>query len=158
MFSRRYRLPAHPEDNLNENTAMAARERVRHETGTAFAALALRGYTLAPQTGLYPRVHAECARGEVVIAIDFWISLDEGGRRRTVWRDDVPFELGGAVSLTRDEGGVSVRYWRPYVHYTRPYRLALETLEADLGQTALTLEAWASEDMVSMGKRFVIRT
>jgi hypothetical protein len=142
---------------MNPEAFSSACSLVRTEASVAFARLADRGFRLPEQTGFYPRVRAE--REEPwPHGIDFWMALDERGQYRTEWSRDAPFELGGAAGITRQEGAELIRYWKPYVLYSsRPYDVALRTLEADVIVVAEIIEGWSEAAIVGTGKRVPIR-
>jgi hypothetical protein len=142
---------------MNPATFSVACALVRAETSNAFAVLNDQRFVIVAETGYYPRVRA-VREGAWTLSLDFWMALDPVGQYRTEWRGDTPFELGGTAAVTRQEGDDLVRYSRSHVLYTsRPYNIALQTLEADLMTVAEVIGSWSEETIVSTGRRMSIR-
>jgi hypothetical protein len=132
-------------------------KQVRAEVEPAFLRLGDLGFQLVEHRGFYPRVRAERAR-PWLIGIDFWMCLDEVGKYRKEWSRTAPFELNGAAAIDRLEGEELIRYWRPEVLYSsRPYDVAVRTLESDLLALAKILEGWSEEKVVATGQRVHVR-
>lgn len=142
---------------MTPDTLARARHVVRVEATPRFQVLRARGFEIVEQAGLYPRVRAVRLAGWT-LAIDFWMCLDEQGRYRTEWSRQVPFELGGAAAIDREERQECVRYWRTHVLYaSRPFEVAVRTLEADVVAIAEVLESWSEEAILSTGERVATR-
>ena len=136
-----------------------AQTAVRADTEAVFGTLAKQGFSLVPVPGFYPRVRAERSvhvhgLGHRALAIDFWMSLAEGGGYHAEWSRDAPFDLGGCATITRTEGAELIRYWKPYTLYSaRPFNDAIGTLGTDLKVVADALESWSDNLVVSTGQR-----
>lgn len=142
---------------MTRDTLARARRVVKVEATPRFEVLRARGFEIVGQVGLYPRVRA-VRLGGWTLAIDFWMCLDEHGRYRTEWSRDVPFELGGAAAIDREEGEECVRYWRTHVLYaSRAYEVAVRTLDADVVAIAEILDSWSEEAILSTGERVATR-
>jgi hypothetical protein len=86
------------------------------------------------------------------------MALDDAGRYRTEWSREAPFELGGAAAIDRDEDNELIRYWKTFVLYrSRPYSVALNTLESDVRAVAAAIEKWTEDTIVQTGARVAIR-
>lgn len=138
---------------MNPETFAAACEEVRAAAGPAFASL--HGFSLVEPRGFYPRVRAE--RDEPwSVSVDFWMCFGDDGKYRSEWNSRAPFELGGAASITREEAGELVRYWkRGALYERRPYVEAIQTLSVDLVALVSCLDAWTEADVLN-GERTVL--